>query len=148
MTIAIVCAAIALLAVVIAAIQNESFRASGIRRLFLALNFIQVLTIGLTCVMIVTEAIGFPYRVRDVVPPMAALLLTTAATLCFRIAAGAASGFGRAVFGTFGTLFLIAAIAVIAVTILFIGTPLSFAAIALALALALLLAIPERQVSA
>jgi hypothetical protein len=134
--------------VIIAAIQNESFRASGIRRLFLALNFVQVLTIGLTCVMIVTEAVGFPYRVRDVVPPAAALLMTTAATLCFRIAAGAASSFGRVVFGSFATLFLIGAIAVIAATILFIGTPLSFAAIAVALVLALILAIPEQPASA
>ena len=144
MTIAIACAAIALFAVIIAAIQNESLKASGIRRLFLALNFAQVITIGLTCAMLVSEALGFPYRVRDAIPPSAALLLTIAALLCLRIAAGAATRLGRVVFGLFGWSFALTAIAIVALTIVFIGTPLSFAAIAVALLLSLLLAMPEQ----
>src|SRR6185436_17045329 len=76
--------------IIVAAIQNESFRASGIRRLFLALNYAQVITIGLTCAMIVTEAVGFPYRIRHVIPATAALMLAIAAILCLRIARGSA----------------------------------------------------------
>ena len=148
MTIAVACAGISLLAVLITAIQNESFRASGIRRLFLALNFIQVVTIGLTCAMIVTEAVGFPFRLRDIVPASAALMLTAAALLCLRLAGGAASRAGAFLFGAFGWIFLLAAVAIAALTILYIGTPLSLGAIAAALLIALLLAIPERAASA
>lgn len=148
MTIAIACAGISLLAVLITALQNESFRASGIRRLFLALNFIQVITIGLTCAMIVTEAVGFPFRLRDIVPASAALMLTAAALLCLRLAGSAASRAGAFLFGAFGWIFLLAAVAIAALTILYIGTPLSLGAIAAALLLALLLAIPERAASA
>ena len=108
MTLAVACAGIALLAVMIAAIQNESFKASGIRRLFLALNYMQVITIGLTCAMIVTEAIGFPFRVRHVIPASAALMLAVAALLCLRIAGGAATSVRRFIFGAFGWLFILA----------------------------------------
>jgi hypothetical protein len=144
MTIAIACAAIAVFAIIIAAIQNESLKASGIRRLFLALNFAQILTIGLTCGMLVGEALGFPYRVRDTVPPAAAFLLTTAALLCLRIAGGAATWAGRVLFGTIGWLFIAGALAIVALTVVFIGSPLSFGAIVVALLLSLLMAIPEQ----
>lgn len=146
MTIAIACAGISLLAVLVTAVQNESFRASGIRRLFLALNFAQVVTIGLTCAMIVTEAIGIlPFRLRDVVPAGAALILVTAALLCFRIAGGAATrvvSFGA---GLVAWFFLLAALAIGAATVVFIGTPLSFGALAVAAILAALLALPEQS---
>ena len=145
MMIAVGCAGIALFAVIITAIQNESFRASGIRRLFLALNFMQVITIGLTCAMVVTEAIGIvPFRLRDVVPASAALTLTAAALLCLRISGGAASSIGAFVFGAFGWLFVIVSLAIVAATVIFIGTPLSFAAIVVALLLAVVFAMPER----
>jgi hypothetical protein len=143
MTIAIVCAAISLFAVLIAAIQNESFKASGIRRLFLALNFAQVLTIGLTCGMIVAEALGFPVRIRDMVPASAALLLAIAAFLCLRISSRTASGFARALFGAAGWLFLLGAVAIATITALFVATPVSFAALAVAILVAMLLAIPQ-----
>jgi hypothetical protein len=145
MTIAIACAGIALFAVIVSAIQNESFKASGIRRLFLALNFAQIITIGLTCAMLVGEAVGFPYRLRDTVPPSAALLLVIVALLCLRVAAGAASSAGRVVFGVLGWSFVVSAVAIVALTIVYIGTPLSFAAIVVALLFSLLLAIPEQQ---
>ena len=143
MTAAMACGGIALLAVIVAAIQNESFRASGIRRLILALNYAQVITIGLTCAMIVTEAIGFPYRIRHVIPASAALLIIIAAMLCLRIANGAATPARGYIFGFFGWAFVFAAIAIVAATIFFIGTPLSFGALAVAAVLAMLLAIPE-----
>jgi len=144
MTIAIACAAIAVFAVIVAAIQNESFRASGIRRLFLALNFVQVATIGLTCGMIVAEALGFALRVRDMVPPSAALMLAVAALLCLRMSNGAGSRWSRIIFRSAAWLFLLGAIAIIAVTMVFIGTPVAFTAIAVAFLAVLLLAIPER----
>jgi hypothetical protein len=144
MTAAVACAGISLLAVLIAAVLNESFRASGIRRLFLALNYAQVITSGLTCAMIVTEAVGFPYRIRHVIPATAALMLVIAALLCLRIASGAATPARGYLFGFFGWLFLLAALAVVAATIVFIGTPLSFGALAVAALFAMLLAIPEQ----
>lgn len=147
MTAAIAGAGISVLAVIIAAIQNESFRASGVRRLFLALNYAQVITIGLTCAMIVTEAVGFPYRIRHVIPASAALMLAIAAILCLRIAGGAATATRANVFGFFGLLFILAALAVAAASIFLIGSPLSFGAVAVAAVLALLLAIPERAAS-
>jgi hypothetical protein len=144
MTIAIGCAAIALFAVLVGAVQNESFRASGIRRLYLALNFVQVITIGLTCAMIVTEAVGLvPFRIRDLIPASAALLLTVAALLCLRLSGGAASRAAAFLFGAVGWLFVLLAVGIIALTVLYIGTPIAFVAIALAALLALLLAIPE-----
>ncbi len=142
-TIAITCAAIALFAVVIAAIQNDAFRASGIRRLFLALNFAQVVTIGLTCLMLVGEAVGFPLRTRDIVPPSAGLLLAIASLLCLRLSAGASARAARIVFGAAGWIFLALAIAIVALTIVFIGTPLSWVGIGVALLAGLVLAIPE-----
>jgi hypothetical protein len=141
--IAITCAAIALFAVIVAAVQNDSFRASGIRRLFLALNFAQVVTIGLTCLMLVGEAIGFPLSTRDLVPPSAALLMATAGLLCLRLSAGVASRVARIVFGAAGSIFLALAIAIIALTIVFIGTPVSWLAIGVALLSGLALAVPE-----
>ncbi|MBI1211734.1 MAG: hypothetical protein GC190_09750 [Alphaproteobacteria bacterium] len=145
MIVAVACAGIALLAVLVTAIQNESFRASGIRRLFLALNFLQIVTIGLTCAMIVTESIGvLPFRLRDVVPASAALMLTTAGLLCLRVASGVATRVGGFFFRAFGWLFMLAAVGIVALTTLFIGTPLSVGAIAAALLVALLLAIPEQ----
>ena len=143
MTIAVACAGIALLAVIVAAVQNESFRASGIRRLFLALNFAQVLTIALTCAMLVAEALGFPYRIRDAIPASAALMLAAAAFLCLRVAGSAATGFSRFVVGGAGWVFLLAALAIAAATAVFIATPLAFASIAVAATVALLLAVPE-----
>jgi hypothetical protein len=148
MTAAVACAGISLIAVLIAALQNESFRASGIRRLFLALNYAQVITIGLTCAMIVTEAVGFPYRIRHIIPATAALMLAIAAFLCLRIAGGAATATRGYIFGFFGWLFVLVSLAIVAATILFIGTPLSLAALAVAALIAMLLAIPEQTASA
>jgi len=142
LTIAIACAAIALFAVVVAVVQNDTLKASGIRRLFLALNFAQIVTIGLTCVMLVGEAVGFPFRAREVVPPSAALLLLIAALLCLRLYAGAAAG-GRIVFGAAALIFLAAAAAIMALTAAFIATPLSWLGIGVALLAGLLLALPE-----
>jgi hypothetical protein len=144
MAAAVACAAIAVFAVIISAIQNKSLTASGIRRLFLALNFAQVLTIGLTVLMLVTEALGFEIRMRDLVPPSAALLLAIAALLCLRVSAISSTAAMGAVFGLAGWLFLAGAIAVCVLAGLFIGTPLTFAAIGVALLIALALAVPER----
>lgn len=145
MTIAIACAAISVFAVLVAAVQNASFKASGVRRLFLALNFAQIVTIGLTCAMLVGEALGFAFRVRDTVPPSAALLLTIAGLLCWRLSSGTASRSSRIVFGAAAFVFLMGGLAVLALTIAFIGTPLSCAALALALLASLVLAAPERD---
>jgi hypothetical protein len=143
MTIAMACAAIALFAVLVAAIQNDSFKASGIRRLFLALNFAQIVTIGLTCAMLVGEAVGFPLQTRDVVPPSAALLLVIAGLLCLRLSSGATARASRIVLAAAGCVFLSGAVAIAALTIIFVATPLSWAAIGVALVAALALAVPE-----
>ena len=113
----------------------------------MALNYAQVITIGLTCAMIVTEAVGFPYRIRHIIPATAALMLAIAALLCLRIAAGAATPGRGYVFGFFGWLFVLASVAVVAATVLFIGTPLSLGALGVAALLTLLLAIPETPAS-
>ena len=143
MTIAIGCAGIALLAVFIAAAQNASFKSLGIRRLFLGLNFAQVITIGLTCAMLVGEALGFPIQVRDTVPPSAALLLAVAGLLCLRLSRGATSRGLSFIFGGAAWIFLAAAVAIIGLTLAFINTPLSWAAIGVAALATMALALPE-----
>ncbi len=143
-TIAAACAAIALFAVLVAAAQNASFKALGIRRLFLALNFAQIITIGLTCAMLVGEALGVALRVRDTVPPSAALLLAIAGLLCLRLSGGAASRGARVGMGIAAWTFLAGAVAIVGLTLAFIHSALSWAAIAVALVAAIALAVPER----
>jgi uncharacterized membrane protein len=92
--IANVAAVVALVSIAITIWQNRALVSIGARRAFLALNFAQVIAIGMTCAMIVSDAMGLQLAIRPTIPPVMAVLLFSGAVLCFR-ASPPGQGFGR-----------------------------------------------------
>lgn len=85
LTVACIGAAIAVTAVLIGSVQNRAFVGLRLRRAYLALNLAQLTAIALTCGMIVTEALGFQFRIKPMIPPAMAVLLFSAGVLCWRL---------------------------------------------------------------
>lgn len=89
-----IAAVVALVAIAITIWQNRALAQIGARRAFLALNFAQIIAIGMTCAMIVNDAMGLGLAIRPAIPPVMAVLLFSGAVLCYR-AAGSGGGLGR-----------------------------------------------------
>lgn len=89
LTIAYVGAAIAVTAVLVAISQHRALVELGLRRAYLMLNFAQVVAIDLTCLMIVTDALGMRLTLKPTIPPAMAVLLMAGAVLCWRLGQGA-----------------------------------------------------------
>lgn len=108
LTVACIGAAIAIGAVLIGVLQNRVLLSMRLRRAFLALNLAQLAAIALTCVMIVSEALGFQFKIKPMIPPAMAVLLFAAGVLCLRLEAeraGALRWFGFALLaGAIGLL--------------------------------------------
>lgn len=68
--------------------QHRAFVALDGLRAFLVLNMAQIVVINLTCVMLVTESLGYHLAVKPMIPSAMALLLFSAGVLCWRIEAG------------------------------------------------------------
>jgi uncharacterized membrane protein len=92
--IANIAAVVALVAIAVAIWQNRALVSIGARRAFLALNFAQIVAIGLTCAMIVSDAMGLQLAIRPAIPPVMAVLLFAGAVLCYR-ASPPGTGLGR-----------------------------------------------------
>jgi hypothetical protein len=84
-TVAIAGALIAILSVLIGLAQHRSLVALGLRRAYLTLNLAQVVAIALTCVMIVSEALGYQFKIKPMIPPAMAVLMFSAGVLCWRL---------------------------------------------------------------
>jgi hypothetical protein len=78
-------ALIALISIAVAVWQHRSLIALGARRAFLALNLAQIVTINLTCAMIVSDALGLKLAIKPMIPPAMAVLLFAAAVLIGRM---------------------------------------------------------------
>jgi hypothetical protein len=85
LTIAVVGAAIAVVAVLIGALQHRALAALALRRPYLALNLAQLTAIALTCSMVVSEALGFQIKFKPMIPPAMSVLVFAAGVLCWRL---------------------------------------------------------------
>lgn len=139
MMIANIAAAIALVAIVVSIWQNRSLIAIGARRAFLALNYAQVLAIGLTCAMIVNDALGLKLAVKPAIAPVMSVLLFAGAVLCYR-AAGPGGGFGRIA----AIVLAIAAFGFLALSAIAANAVVGYYASAFALLAMAALALPEK----
>ncbi|MEQ1755255.1 MAG: hypothetical protein ABL973_14105 [Micropepsaceae bacterium] len=105
----------ALAATAIGVWQHKSFVALDGLRAFLMLNMAQIVAINLTCIMLVTEALGFHLTIKPMIPPAMALLLFSGGILCWRAEADAAfnttKAFGAALMGAGVFLLVLNAIA-------------------------------------
>ncbi len=79
--------------------QHRALTETGTLRSYLALNFAQIVAINLTCVMLVSDALGMGLTIKPIIPPAMAVLLFAAGVLCWKIDAGARSGAVRVVAG-------------------------------------------------
>ena len=59
----------------------------------------QIVAINLTCVMLVSDALGMRLTIKPIIPPAMAVLLFAAGVLCWKIDAGARNGAVRVVAG-------------------------------------------------
>ncbi len=85
LTIAVVGATIAVVAVLIGALQHRALAALALRRPYLALNLAQLTAIALTCSMVVSEALGFQIKFKPMIPPAMSVLVFAAGVLCWRL---------------------------------------------------------------
>ena len=109
-------AAVAALAGTMLAVwQHKAFVALDGLRAFLMLNMAQIVAINLTCIMLVTESLGFHLTIKPMIPPAMALLLFSGGILCWRAEGGAAfnimKAFAAALMGAGVALLLLNAIA-------------------------------------
>lgn len=84
-TVAVAGAAIAVCGVLIAIWQQKALSAFGLKRAYLALNLAQLVVIALTCCMIVSDALGFHFTIKPMIPPAMSVLLFAAGVLCWRV---------------------------------------------------------------
>ena len=87
LTVAVAGAAIAVLALLIGVLQDRGLSAGGLRRAYLALNLAQLTAIALTCAMVVSQALGFHFTIKPMIPPAMSVLLFAAGVLCWRLEA-------------------------------------------------------------
>lgn len=133
--------AMAVLGVVFTAWQNGALLKLGARRAFLGIYFAQIVAIDLTCISIVTDALGAGLKLKPTVPPAMAVALFAGGVLCWRLDRSQRNLFARAaavaaaVFSL--TLLGFSAIAVNAVV--------GYYASAFALLAMLALALPEKS---
>jgi hypothetical protein len=80
---------------VLAFALHRSFVAIDGLRAFVMLNMAQIVAINLTCVMIVTESIGYNLTIKPMIPPAMSLLLFSGGVLLWRVEQGKVMGVGR-----------------------------------------------------
>lgn len=96
--------------------RHEALSAANSLRAFLILNMSQIVAINLTCIMLVTQALGLKLAIKPMIPPAVAVLLFSAGVLLWRAegikgasltrllgAAVAAAGGGLLVFNGFAS---------------------------------------------
>lgn len=134
MTIAVASAVIGVIAVLLAALFNNALSSSRMRSLFLGLNAAQIVTIGLTCLALVSEALGYGVAARAAVPPAASVLLFACALMFWRASSNVreTNGAAATVFTLGACMFLTAAVAVFFAGLYFTPSPLGIAASVLA----------------
>ena len=79
--------------------QHKALSETGTLRGYLALNFAQIVAINLTCIMLVSDALGMGLTIKPMIPPVMAVLLFAAGVLFWKIDAGARTGVVRFVAG-------------------------------------------------
>ncbi len=79
--------------------QHKALSETGTLRSYLALNFAQIVAINLTCIMLVSDALGMGLTIKPMIPPVMAVLLFAAGVLFWKIDAGARTGVVRFVAG-------------------------------------------------
>ena len=84
---------------VLALWQHKALSETGTLRSYLALNFAQIVAINLTCIMLVSDALGMGLTIKPMIPPVMAVLLFAAGVLFWKIDAGARTGVVRFVAG-------------------------------------------------
>lgn len=134
-------AAIAVLSVLLAAWQHKTMRAMGLRRPYLALSLAQVGGIALTCVMIVSDALGLQLKIKPMIPPVMAVLVFAAGVLLLRVE-GAKPGALR----WFGSGLIAAALGLLAFSAIAADAVVGYYASALALLAMVAVALPQRAV--
>lgn len=134
-------AAIAVLSVLLAAWQHKTMRAMGLRRPYLALSLAQVGGIALTCVMIVSDALGLQLKIKPMIPPVMAVLVFAAGVLLLRVE-GAKPGALR----WFGLVLIAAALGLLAFSAIAADAVVGYYASALALLAMVAVALPQRAV--
>jgi hypothetical protein len=136
LAIAIASCVIALTAVLIALLQHRALVELGLRRAYLMLNFAQVVVLGLTCLMVVTEAIGLKFTLKPMIGPAMSVLLAAGSVLCWRLGQRA----GRAV----SILLAIAAVGLLVLGAIAANVVVGYYAAALALLAMIAVALPDR----
>lgn len=137
--IANIAAVVALFAIAVAIWQNRALVAIGSRRAFLALNFAQIIVIGLTCGMIVSDALGLGLAIKPAIAPVMSVLLFAGAVLCYR-AAGSGGGLARVAAFALGAF----AFALLAFSAIAANAVVGYYASAFALLAMAALALPEK----
>ena len=138
-TVAIAGASIAVLSVLIGMAQHKSLVALGLRRAYLALNLAQVVAIALTCCMIVSEALGYQFKIKPMIPPAMAVLLFSAGVLCWRLD-GPKAGALR----LFGGALTVGGLALLAFSAIAVGAVVGYYASAFALLAMAAIALPQK----
>lgn len=64
--------------------QHRALAAAQTLRPFLILNFSQIVAINLTCIMLVTQALGLKLAIKPMIPPAMAVLVFAAGVLLWR----------------------------------------------------------------
>lgn len=138
LTVAVAGAAIALVAVLIAVWQRSALSALGLKRAYLSLNLAQLVVIALTCSMIVSDALGFHFKIKPMIPPAMSVLLFAAGVLCWRVDAKQSAM--RWLAGALG----VGGLALLAFSAIAMGAAVGYYASAFALLAMVAIALPER----
>jgi hypothetical protein len=100
-------ALVATTAVFVGIWQHRSLAALGLRRAYLAINLAQIVAIGLTCAMIVSEALGLKISFKPMIPAAMAVVLVSGSVLCWRLASGGIVRVLAVVLGILGLALLV-----------------------------------------
>ncbi len=130
---------IAVLSVLVAIWQRRALSALGLRRAYLSLNLAQLVTIALTCAMIVSEALGFQFKIKPMIPPAMAVLLFAGGVLCGRL-----DGYRPGPLRMFAIVLTAGAVALLAFSAIAMNAVVGYYASAFALLAMVAIALPER----
>jgi hypothetical protein len=130
---------IAVLAVLIAMWQWRGLAALGVRRAYLALNLAQLVAIALTCGMIVSEALGFQFKIKPMIPPAMSVLLFAGGVLCWRL-----DGQRPGIVRLLSIALIASALGLLAFSVIAMNAVVGYYASAFALLAMMAIALPER----
>lgn len=139
LAVAVAGAIIAVAAVLVAVWQRGALSAFGLKRAYLALNLAQLAVIALTCCMIVSDALGFHFKIKPMIPPAMSVLLFAAGVLFWRL-----EGKSQGLLRWFAGAMAVAGLGLLAFSAIAMDAAVGYYAAAFALLAMVAIALPER----